>query len=139
MELGEIRRHYRDILERKYPNTADGVFMRLNIIRALEGELKTEFIDTEDFCSKMDAYISSGGKRQRLSDGIRLKRARKKYGWAQERLADYLKCDRRTIIRWEKNFDRISKAAKIWLEKAESGELENELSGKNVTSDEKTG
>jgi DNA-binding XRE family transcriptional regulator len=133
MELAEIRRHYHDILEHKYPDNAGGVFTRLNIIRALERELKTEFFDTDDFRAKMDAYLSSGGKRQRLSDGARLRKLRKKNGWTQDKLADRLQCDKRTIIRWEKNLDRISRKAKIWLEKAEGGELENQPSGGKVT------
>jgi len=115
MELGEIRRHYRDILEHKYPDNADGVFMRLNIIRALEGELKTEFINTEDFKRKMDAFCISG-KRQYLTDGARLRQVRKRKKWTQEELATHLGCTRQTVIRWEKNFDPISKKARKWLE-----------------------
>ena len=115
MELGEIRRHYRDILERKYPDTSDGVFMRLNIIRALERELKTEFVDTGDFRRKMDAFCI-GGKRQHLTDGARLRRARRAKKWTQEELAIHLGCTRQTVIRWEKNFDPISKKARKWLE-----------------------
>jgi DNA-binding XRE family transcriptional regulator len=124
MELGEIRRHYRDILEHKYSDTADGVFMRVNIIRALEKELKTEFIDSYDFRRKMDSFCAHG-KKIRFTDGRKLREARRAKKWTQAGLADHLGYTRQTIIRYENNSEPLSKKALIWLERqsASSGEM----------------
>jgi DNA-binding XRE family transcriptional regulator len=98
--------------------------MRLNIIRALERELKTGFIDSYDFRRKMDSFCAHG-KKVRLSDGRKLREARKAKKWTQQALADCLGCTRRTIIRYESNAEPLSKRGRIWLERqmSLSGEM----------------
>lgn len=74
------------------PNRATdsySVAVRTDLVRYLEKTLRTEFKNTRDCREKMEKYL--GGYDLRLRPpNERVKRARKKMGWTQKELAEYL-------------------------------------------------
>ena len=118
----KIKRLYQTICKGELGDDPNSLQKRVDIIRYLEGELKTEFRDTKDFHEKIRAFLMYGGKR-RATEGRRLKEARERLGWTQEQLAEALRVHRRTIIRFESNQYRLSRKALKWLKNHEQNEV----------------
>jgi DNA-binding transcriptional regulator YiaG len=120
--IERIKRLYQVICNGELGDDPGSLQRRVDIIRYLEGELKTEFRDTQDFHEKIRAFLMYGGKK-RATEGRRLKEAREKLGWSQQKLAEALGVSRQTIIRFENNKYRLSRKALKWLKNHEQNEV----------------
>jgi len=101
-------------------NDIDSVQWRVLLVRCLENLLKTKFESTRDFKRKVGDYLKNFDGR-RAPVGERIRKARKKLGWTQKRLAEHLGFKRHvTILNYEKGLryppDRVFR----WVE--EQGE-----------------
>lgn len=101
-------------------NDADSVQWRVLLVCCFENFLRTKFENTRDFKRKIGDYLKNYDMR-RAPVGERIRKARKKLGWTQKRLAEHLGFKRHvTILNYEKGLryppDRVFR----WLK--EQGE-----------------
>ena len=105
--IKKIKTYYSIICKNKLGDNPDDFQTRINIIRLLEKELKTEFIDTQDFHRKGEAFFM---KKERTG-GTSLREIRNKNGWSQQALAYSLGCSCQHLNRMEQNKVPLSKKA----------------------------
>jgi len=106
-KIEKIKAYYSIFCENKLGDSPDALQERVNIIRFLEKELKTEFKDTQDFHRKVDAFLM---KKEKIG-GTKLREIRNEKGWSQEVLAASLGCSCRHLNRMEQNHVPLSKNA----------------------------
>ena len=130
--LDRIRRLYKAINKKELGDDPGSLQKRVDIIRYLEKELKTEFKSTADFHQKVQAYLAGHVS----SPGIRLKRARKKLKLLQVELATVLNCSREFIAQMENGERPLTKIALEFTKLAESGlslaEIKKRLKSNNI-------
>jgi len=89
---------------------------RVNAVRYLERLLRSEFRNTRDLRRKVDNYLQNYQIRKG-SVGERIKKARKKLGWTQKRLADHFGFKKHvTILNYEKGLRYPPEKVFRWLE-----------------------
>jgi DNA-binding XRE family transcriptional regulator len=115
--LEKIKRLYQTICKRELGDDPGSLQKRVDIIRYLEKELRTEFKSTADFHQKVQAYLAG----YTSSPAARLKRARKKLKLLQAELAAILDCSRSSVAMMESGSKPLIKQALEFTDLAESG------------------
>ena len=101
----QIKAYYNVIVNRKFDDAH--LSERADIIRLIEKETGLEFKNTDDFKSKVDAFLA------RSSDtaGIKLREERQRRGWSVETLAKILTVSPRHLIRMEDGRSGLCRSA----------------------------
>jgi ribosome-binding protein aMBF1 (putative translation factor) len=113
-----VKKAYQLITSRTTPTDSNSVQTRVLLAEWLEKFLKTEFKDTRDFKQKIQRYLE-GYEIRKAPVGERIKKLRKKKGWAQKELAKHLGLKSHvTIVNYEKGLRYPPKKVFQWLDEA---------------------
>jgi len=122
-KLDRIKRLYNVICRKELGDDPGSLQKRVDIIRYLERELRTEFKSTADFHQKVQAYLAGHVS----SPAVRLKRARKKFRLLQAELGALLNCSREFVVQMENSERPLTKKTLEFVKMAELGLSLNEI------------
>jgi len=108
-ELEGLRKLYKLITEKKLGD--DLIQERVEIIRYLEQKTGQDFRDTNDFKKKMECYFIGQNKMR----GADLRKLRKKKGWTQKVMAEYLNVSRIYLAKMESGGRPLNRGAVNFL------------------------
>lgn len=118
MNVEEAKRLYLIICNRELGDDPDSVLKKIAIIKHLEWATGKQFSNTKEFHEIISEFISREGEKQiPISKQFRIRRTH--LGLNQAQLANQMKVDRRTIIRWERRKTPLTPKAIQWISQRE--------------------
>ena len=84
-----IKKIFTQLTDQNRSMDSHSIIYRTTLVRLLEKSLRTEFSNSKDFRQKVEKYLENYDFRLRPPNE-RIKLARKRMGWTQEKLAKHL-------------------------------------------------